>query len=120
MLGELLKRRYKKFLDKALAKETVPKESLAEEEKKLYEEVLPLAEAYRIFSKDILCGHLSNIKKDEKQKLMVLRFVQEIPALIGSDMITYGPFEPEDIATLPTENARVLIKEGVAIVVDLN
>jgi DNA replication factor GINS len=51
---------------------------------------------------------------------MVLRFVQEIPALVGSDMKTYGPFEPEDIATLPPENARVLIKEGVAVEVDSN
>lgn len=118
MIGELLQCRHKKFLEKTLIKENVPKESLSEEEKKLYGEVLPLAEAYKTFSKELLRGRLSNIKKDAKQKLMVLRFVQEIPALVGSDMKTYGPFESEDIATLPSENARVLIKKGVAIEVD--
>jgi len=120
MLSELLQHRYKKFLEKALAKETVPKESLTEEEKKLYGEVLPLAEAYRAFSKDILRGHLSTGGKGAKKTMMVLRFVQEIPALVGSDMKTYGPFASEDIATLPPENARILIKQGVAVEVDSN
>jgi DNA replication initiation complex subunit (GINS family) len=120
MVGELLQRRYKKFLEKALARETVPKEGLTEEEKELYVEVLPLPEAYQAFSKDILRGHLSNIEKDAEQTMTVLRFVQEIPALVGSDMKTYGPFAPEDIATLPPENARILIKQGVAVEVDSN
>jgi DNA replication factor GINS len=120
MLGELLQRRYGKFLEKALASDTVPKESLAKEEKRLYSEVSLLAEAYNTFSKDILRGHLSKLRKDVKQKLLVLRFVQEIPALVGCDMKTYGPFKPEDIATLPPENARVLIKQGVAVNVDSN
>jgi DNA replication initiation complex subunit (GINS family) len=120
MVGELLQHRYKKFLEKALARETVPEEGLTEEEKKLYGEVLPLPEAYNAFSKDILRGHLSNIGKGAKQTMMVLRFVQEIPAVVGSDMKTYGPFAPEDIATLPSENARLLIKQGVAVEVDSN
>ena len=118
MVDEFLQRRYEKFLEKALVRETVPKEALTEEEKKLYGEVLPLPEAYQAFSKDILRGHLSNMEKGAKQALMVLRFVQEIPALVGSDMKTYGPFGPEDIATLPPENARILIKQGVAVEVD--
>ncbi|MHC3128522.1 MAG: hypothetical protein IBV52_00380 [Candidatus Bathyarchaeota archaeon] len=120
IVGELLQRRYKKFLEKALTRETVARDALTEEEKKLYGEVLPLPEAYQAFSKDILRGHLSNIEKDAKQTMTVLRFVQKIPALVGSDMKTYGPFEPEDIATLPPENSRVLIKQGVAVEVDSN
>jgi DNA replication initiation complex subunit (GINS family) len=120
MVSELLQRRYKKFLEKALVRETVPKEGLTGEEKELYDEALPLPEAYQAFSKDILRGHLSNIEKDAKQTMTVLRFVQEIPALVGSDMKTYGPFAPEDIATLPPENARILIKQGVAVEVDSN
>jgi len=120
IVGELLQRRYKKFLEKALARETVARDALTEEEKKLYGEVLPLAEAYGAFSKDILRGHLSNVEKDAKQTMMVLRFVQEIPALVGSDMKTYGPFAPEDIATLPPANARIFIKKGVAVEVDSN
>ena len=68
--------------------------------------------------KDILQGRLSRIEGEEKPKKMLVRFVQEIPAIVGSDMKTYGPFKPEDIATLPTENARILIKRGVAVEVE--
>lgn len=120
MAGELFELRYKKLQEKALARETVARDGLTEEEEKVYREVLPLAEAYHAFSKDILRGHLSNIEKDAKQTMIVLRFVQEIPALVGADMKTYGPFGLEDIATLPPENARILIKQGVAIEVDSN
>jgi DNA replication factor GINS len=102
-----------------LAREIVPREVLTEEEEKLHGEILPLAEAYQTFLKDILQGHLSRIEREEKPKKLLLRFVQEIPAIVGSDMKTYGPFEPEDIATLPSENARILIKQGVAVEVEV-
>ena len=118
VVTELLQCRYEKFLKKALARETVARDALTDEEKKLYEEVMPLPEAYHAFSKDILRGQLSNVGKGEKQVMTVLRFIQEIPALIGSDLKTYGPFAPEDIATLPPENARIFIKQGVAVKVD--
>lgn len=120
MLDELLKCRYKKILHKSLDQEAVPNEGLTEEEKKLYSEVLPLPEAYKAFSKNILHGHSSTVKKAAKQVLTVLRFVQDIPALVGADMKTYGPFAPEDVANLPPENARILIKQGVAVEVDSN
>jgi len=119
MVRELVRLRYDKALKKALARETVPREVLTEEEEKFHGEVLPLAETYQAFLKDILQGRLSHIEKEEKPKKVLLRFVKEIPAIVGSDMKTYGPFEPEDIATLPLENARVLVKQGVAIEVEV-
>jgi len=118
MVKELFQFRYKKLREKSLARETVPREVLTKEEKKFHGEILPLAEAYQAFLKDILQGRLSRIEKEEKPKNILLRFVQEIPAIVGSDMKTYGPFEPEDIATLPSENARILIKQGVAVEVE--
>jgi DNA replication initiation complex subunit (GINS family) len=118
VVAELLQCRYEKFLRKALARETVARDTLTDEERKLYGKVLPLPEAYQSFSKDILRGQLSKVEKGEKQAMTVLRFIQEIPALIGSDLKTYGPFAPEDIATLPPENARIFVKQGVAVEVD--
>jgi DNA replication factor GINS len=119
MVDELLSLRYKKIQKTLFAQETVAREVLTEEEKKLYGRVTPLAEAYRAFSKDLLRGRLSRIEKEVKQRMTVLRFVQGIPALVGADMKTYGPFGPEDIATLPSENAQILIKQGMAMEVDL-
>ena len=120
MVGELFAFRYKKLRTKAFAQEPISRDALSDEEKKLYEHVLPLAESHHAFSKDILRGRLSSLEKGVKPVTCVLRFVQEIPALVGADMKTYGPFGPEDIATLPPENARILIKQGMAIEVDTN
>jgi DNA replication factor GINS len=118
MVKELVQLRSDKILTKVSDRKTVPREVLTEEEENLQGEIFPLAEAYQTFLKDILQGRLPRIEEEEKPKKMLVRFVQEIPAIVGSDMRTYGPFKPEDIATLPTENARILIKQGVAVEVE--
>ena len=119
MVSELFVLRCAKFQNLAFDGENVSKNVLTEEEKRLYGEVSSLAEACHVFTKDILRGNLSTTK-GQKQGVAVLRFVQDIPALVGSDMKTYGPFAPEDVATLPVDNARVLVKQGVAVEVDSN
>jgi DNA replication initiation complex subunit (GINS family) len=118
MIEELFVLRFKKIQQSGLSGGMVARDVLTLEEEKLFLEVFSLTEAYHDFSKNVLRGHLSKIEKSEKPKVKVLRFVKEIPALMGSDMKTYGPFCPEDIATLPSENAKILIKQGVAIEVD--
>ena len=118
MIEELVQLRYRKALRKAVAGKTVPKEFLTEEEAKLHGEILPLAEAYQAFVEDVLRGRVSDIKGKGKSKKMLVRFLHEIPAIIGSDMKTYGPFKSEDVATLPVENARALVKRGVIVEVE--
>ena len=118
MIKELFILRFKKIQQTSLSGSVIAGDALISEEKKLFLEFFSLTEAYHDFSRNILLGHLSKIEKSEKPKVKVLRFVKEIPALMGSDMKTYGPFYPEDIATLPSENARILIKQGVAMEVD--
>jgi len=120
MVGELFLIRYRKFQSMVFSKQIISKNILTEEEKKLYGEVSSIVETCHIFYKDLLCGRLLNIENGGQQMMIVLRFVKEVPALVGADMITYGPFYPEDIATLPSENARILIKQGIAIQVDPN
>jgi len=114
MLRELTSARYKKLLKKASREERVPAEILTIEEQRLSNGVLPLAEAYRAFSSGLLKGQLVQTPNQEHGKHVALRFLSEIPAVIGTDMKPYGPFNVEDIASLPVENARVLIKQGLA------
>lgn len=118
MIEELVQLRYRKALGKAVAGKTVPKEFLTEEEAKLHGEILPLAEAYQAFVEDVLRGRVSDVKRRVKSGKMLVRFLHEIPAIVGSDMKTYGPFKSEDVATLPVENARALVKQGVVVEVE--
>lgn len=46
---------------------------------------------------------------------MLLRLLQPIPRLVGVDLDEYGPFQPEDLVSLPRENAMALIARGVAL-----
>ena len=118
MIEELVQLRRGKVLRKIMAEKIVPRENLTDEEERLHGGVLPLTESYETFLKDLLRGRLSTVKKGEKPKQMLVRFLQPVPAIIGSDMKPYGPFKAEDIATLPTENARILINQGAAVEVE--
>ena len=51
----------------------------------------------------------------EKENLIkLIRFLHETPQFIGDDLIIYGPFEKEDIASLPTMIADLIIKKEIA------
>ena len=50
-----------------------------------------------------------------KTKPVTVRFVKEFDEIIGVDLEKYGPFKPEDIATIPNENAQSLISNGIAL-----
>jgi len=118
LVKELVRLRYEKTLRETVVGRVVPGDVLTEEEERLHKAVLPLAESYRAFLKDVLRGRSSPVEREEKPKRVLLRFLREIPAIIGSDMRTYGPFKAEDIATLPIENARILLEKGIAVEVE--
>lgn len=118
LVRELVKLRYEKALRNAASAASVPKEVLTEEEEELQGSILPLAESYQTFLEGLLRGRVSQVGKEEKPKRLLVRVLKEIPAIVGSDMKTYGPFKPEDIATLPTENAKILIRQAVAVEVE--
>jgi DNA replication factor GINS len=113
LVKKLLQLRCEKSIDEAKAGKAAPKDRLTEEEERLYAGISPFAESYQTLFKDVSRGRPPHVKPEKKGKRMVVRFLQEIPAIVGSDMKTYGPFKPEDIATLPVENAKALIKQGV-------
>ena len=57
---------------------------------------------------------LESLTQDHKTKRIVIRFLNEVDEIIGVDLEKYGPFKPEDIATIPYENAQALIAKNVA------
>lgn len=52
-------------------------------------------------------------------KYVVVRFLKPVPSIIGVDMKSYGPFLVEDVASVPELNARILVKQSLAKLVDL-
>jgi DNA replication factor GINS len=58
---------------------------------------------------------LESIAARMRSKQIVVRFLKPTVAFVGVDMSKYGPFQPEDVASLPFENARSIIEGGAAI-----
>jgi len=58
---------------------------------------------------------LESVGQKTKMQLVSVRILKEVEQMIGSDSENYGPFKPEDIATIPFENAQTLITENLAV-----
>ena len=65
----------------------------------------------RIFKED-KPKELKSHYKEKENKL--LTFIKDIPKFIGDDLCIYGPFQKEDMASLPKEIAEILITKGGA------
>jgi DNA replication initiation complex subunit (GINS family) len=121
LIKALVQLRFEKIFLATTQSKTISVEVLTTEEEKLCGETLPLAESFQEFLKGVLHGRTPKVEVTEKErsKHVLVRFLKETPAIIGSDMKTYGPFKPEDIGTVPVENANVLIKQGLAAKLEL-
>jgi DNA replication initiation complex subunit (GINS family) len=53
-------------------------------------------------------------KADVDDGRVAVRILSPLPAIIGSDMAHYGPFEENQEARLPHGTAKILIEKGIA------
>jgi DNA replication factor GINS len=124
MLNQLLQVRYKKLVKTISQSHKVPSDLLTVEETEMGKNFVAFSDAYQKFARNIMQGQAAKIDvKVEPQvnhKRVVLRFVKSIPTIIGADMKTYGPFIAEDVASLPVENAKMLVKQGLAVSIEVS
>ncbi len=122
MVRELLQARYRKIVKRMVDGKKVPVEFLVAEEAQLYNGVVPSTDAYDRFMQGLLLGQASLKVEVETavHKRVTLRFLKAVPSIIGADMKSYGPFMVEDVASVPVENAKILVKQGLAKQVELS
>lgn len=53
--------------------------------------------------------------RSESERTLTVRFTSRVNELVGLDLKRYGPFEVDDIASLPASNADILIAGGEAV-----
>lgn len=133
ILKELYERREKKIINMALNKSRtrsniIDTSKLLEEEKKLFDSIVLLLDNFR---EGIILNILEmrqpalkeNIEPEaekeqekpaEKKDTKLVRFTHPVPKFVGKELESYGPFEEEDMATLPAEVAELLIGKGRA------
>ncbi len=79
-------------------------ENMTPEERELFDSVVKSLEDYHGKKKKALSG--------EKFNFLPVAFLQDIPQFVGIDMGYYGPYKSGDIATVPEDNAKLLVEKG--------
>lgn len=121
--SEILAARFRKMFESILPDEKpIPIGFLTREEEPIYQRLVDASNQHSRLTKNVLEGKQTEIAAPETgdlpQKILV-RFTCDVPAIIGIDLRTYGPFKPEDIASLPAENAQALVHQGAAVKVEI-
>ncbi|MEM0216899.1 MAG: hypothetical protein QW612_05100 [Candidatus Bathyarchaeia archaeon] len=114
MLKDIANLRYKKLIRKISKDERSRYIPLIENRNLI--KLLLLTESYQSFIESLFSGKKSC--KERQRKRITVRFLCETPEIMGLDMKSYGPYKPEDVASLPIENAEALIKQGLAVEIE--
>jgi len=122
LLQEISSARLRKIVEAELDRVAIASSSLTQVERSFLSDLRSLLMSHEGKLKDILMGRVPQVdaKPPQKAGLKVVRFLQAVPAIMGIDMKTYGPFEPEDVVSLPVENAENLIRRGIAKEVEIS
>ena len=132
MLKELLGSRYRKIIKTVTKTQKLPTELLTVEEARMCETFADFTKSYHKFTDDVMQGQLNvepikvvvktetNAAVSQPHKRSTIRFLKNIPAIMGADMKSYGPFIAEDVASLPPQNAQILVKQGLAVLVEVS
>ncbi len=54
-------------------------------------------------------------RRAETKRAVTVRFTRRVEERVGFDMKRYGPFEAEDVASIPADSAEVLVSGGAAV-----
>ena len=117
LLDELRETRLRKIVSAARSGRPVVSANLTEEEKSLFTNV---NESMIVFKENRSNKPSPASIPDEKTELKVVRFLQDIPEIVGVDLKIYGPYKKEDVGSLPKENAQALIMQGAAVQIEVD
>ena len=90
--------------------------NLTPEEKYLIEPIITYEKRRRTLNQALHKGrssYLEEISQLAMNKYVTVRFKDSTDSIVGTDLKKYGPFEKEDVALIPIENARTLLKQGL-------
>ena len=112
MVSQLLKLRTRKAMRQNALLQLLPEERyVCTAEQKFQKRFQTLVEAVSSGQPSFVeFAHLS-----ESQRSITVRFVKKVNELVGLDMRHYGPFEPDDVASIPAASADILIAGGEAV-----
>jgi len=127
MVKDIFDRRVEKVLKALSSGEGLELENLTPEERELFTSLETAFSALEKFIEGVLRGEVRGPEgrqigpkgAEGRPKLMLVRILADVPAIVGADMKTHGPFKRGDVAFIPRENALALVRKGLAVEVEL-
>ena len=118
MINDIVRIRIDKIYYSAKTAEEVPR-GLSVEEQDLFEATKQSIDLHKRSIYSVTTTSTSSSPFSDK-KLCIRILDPEPEQMIGSDLQAYGPFDKEDVAFLPSENAKLLIRLGKAEEIKVN
>jgi len=127
MLKDIFNRRVEKVLRALMSGGEIELENLTPEERELFTSLEASFSALGKFIEGVLRGEVRSPGPGQAEvkgpaggpKLVLVRILADVPAIVGADMKTHGPFRRGDVAFIPRENALALVRKGLAVEVEL-
>ena len=112
MVRQLLKLRMKKAIQQNAILQLLPEERyVCSAEQRYLKRLETLVDAVSWGRPSFVeFAHLSESKRN-----VTVRFLKHVNELVGLDLRHYGPFDVEDVASIPAANADILIAGGDAV-----
>ncbi len=113
VLEDVFNRRETKTLQQAVfaTRTGIPVQNLTKNEEKFFRQLVELLKFHRSKTLNILT---KKTKEKGEPKLQKLKFIQDIPEFMGSDLKKYGPFKADEEGEIPSENAELMVKSEIA------
>lgn len=116
LFQELKESRIRKLVTAARDRSEINIAVLAEDEKSLMKSL----------NDSLTATHASKTNKldsapveTDRITMSIVRFLQDIPEIVGTDLKIYGPYKKEDVGSIPSENAEALMKQGAARMIEV-
>jgi DNA replication initiation complex subunit (GINS family) len=110
LLDEIRQARLHKIVNAARDGNEIDQNGLTDEEKKLVEHIYESLSTFEHKEKQ----EGSDLASEDKTELSILRFLDNVPEIVGVNLKIYGPYKKEDVGSLPKQNAQALIRQGLA------
>ena len=108
LLQDLLEIRERKVITLALffVRSGVTSENMTPEEEVFFDSIVNNIKQFQAERKKVLEG--------EPEKRGFVAVLEDVPSFVGTDLKNYGPFKKGDVATLPEDNAKLLLEKNLA------
>ncbi|MDN5845604.1 MAG: hypothetical protein L0H53_04940 [Candidatus Nitrosocosmicus sp.] len=110
--------RCKKISNSSKSQNTFEYSNLTDEEKYVFFGNREREQKINIVLKMLLEGKsktLEKIASSINQNFVIIRFLDSMEQFVGVNMNKYGPYQRDDVAILPFENARSIIENNKAV-----